>query len=170
MYSQCFSQYENQDAWPCMSGGMDHYDVFLNHNGPDVKSSFAAHLHDAFVFAGLNPFMDKKSLVNGSPAFSSIDAALRVAKVHIAVVSKGYAESKYCLHELVAMLRSGKPVIPVLYNVECAHLRCVENGPFAAAFEKHKVKQPTEQVEEWAIALCKLADIAARLNLSNYQR
>ncbi|KAG0576009.1 hypothetical protein KC19_5G048200 [Ceratodon purpureus] len=149
---------------------MDDYDVFLNHRGPDVKGGFVAHLHDALRSAGLNPFLDKTSLVKGNPAFTSIDAALEVAKVHIAVVSRGYAESKYCLSELAAMMRSGKPVIPVLYNVEPAELRRVEKGPFAAAFKKHKSRETAERVEEWADALCKLADITAFVfRLSDYR-
>ncbi|KAG0575915.1 hypothetical protein KC19_5G039800 [Ceratodon purpureus] len=149
---------------------MDDYDVFLNHRGPDVKGGFIAHLHDALRSAGLNPFLDKTSLVKGNPAFSSIDAALEVASVHVAVVSRGYAESKHCLSELVAMMRSGKPVIPVLYNVEPAELRRVEKGPFAAAFKKHKSRETAERVEEWADALCKLADITAFVfRLSDYR-
>ncbi|KAG0616699.1 hypothetical protein M758_5G135300 [Ceratodon purpureus] len=149
---------------------MDDYDVFLNHRGPDVKGGFVAHLHDALRSTGLNPFLDKTSLVKENPAFTSIDDALEVAKVHIAVVSRGYAESKYCLSELAAMMRSGKPVIPVLYNVEPAELRRVEKGPFAAAFQKHKSRETAERVEEWADALRKLADITALVfRLSDYK-
>ncbi|KAG0576085.1 hypothetical protein KC19_5G054400 [Ceratodon purpureus] len=149
---------------------MDDYDVFLNHRGPDVKGGLVAHLRDALRSAGLNPFLDKTSLVKGNQAFTSIDAALAVAKVHVAVVSRGYAESKYCLSELAAMMRSGKPVIPVLYNVEPAELRRVEKGPFAAAFKKHKSRETTEQVEEWADALRKLANITAFVfRLSDYR-
>jgi hypothetical protein len=135
------------------------YDVFLNHRGPDVKAGFVAHLDEALRAAGLNPFLDKASLRKGDAAFRSIDDALEVAKVHVAVVSKGYAESKYCLSELVAMMRSSKPVIPVFYDVEPAQLRRVENGPFAAAFEKHQARESAEQVEEWREALRQLADI-----------
>ncbi|KAG0607740.1 hypothetical protein M758_8G051100 [Ceratodon purpureus] len=135
------------------------YDVFLNHRGPDVKAGFISHLDEALRTAGLNPFLDKASLKKGHPAFRSINDALEAAKIHVAVVSKGYAESKYCLTELVAMMRSGKPVIPVFYDVEPVDLRWVENGPFAKAFEKHKLKRTPEQVEEWRDALLKLAEI-----------
>ncbi|KAG0615586.1 hypothetical protein M758_5G053300 [Ceratodon purpureus] len=149
---------------------MDDYDVFLNHRGPDVKGDFIAHLRDALRSAGLNPFLDKTSLVKGNPASTSIDAALEVARVHVAVVSRGYAESEYCLSELVAMMRSGKPVIPVLYNVEPAELWQLEKGPFAAAFEMHKSRETAERVEEWADALRKLADITAFVfRLSDYK-
>ena len=126
---------------------MDKYDVFLNHRGPDVKGGFIAHLHEALGSVGLNAFLDKKSLVQGHSAFDSINEALENARVHVAVVSKGYAGSKHCLSELVAMMGSGKPVIPVFSDVEPAHLRRVENGPFASAFEKHKSRETAEQVE-----------------------
>ncbi|KAG0601411.1 hypothetical protein M758_11G108300 [Ceratodon purpureus] len=149
--------------------GVD-YDVFLNHRGPDVKAGFVAHLDEALRDEGLNPFLDKASLRKGDPAFRSINDALEVAKIHVAVVSKGYAESKYCLSELVDMLRSGKPVIPVYYEVEPAHLRWVENGPFKEAFEKHKSKRSPEQVDEWSDALRKLADITGFCyRLSDYK-
>ncbi|KAG0607731.1 hypothetical protein M758_8G050400 [Ceratodon purpureus] len=146
------------------------YDVFLNHRGPDVKAGFISHLDEALRTAGLNPFLDKESLRKGHSAFSSINDALQVAKIHVAVVSKGYAESKYCLTELVAMMRSGKPVIPVFYDVEPVDLRWVENGPFAKAFEKHKLNRTPKQVEEWRDALLKLAEITGIcFRLSDYK-
>ncbi|KAG0563729.1 hypothetical protein KC19_8G055000 [Ceratodon purpureus] len=146
------------------------YDVFLNHRGPDVKAGFISHLDEALRTAGLNPFLDKASLKKGHPAFRSINDALEVAKIHVAVVSKGYAESKYCLNELVAMMRSGKPVIPVFYDVEPVNLRWVESGPFKEAFEKHKLKRTPEEVEEWRDALLKLAEITGIcFRLSDYK-
>ena len=149
---------------------MDDYDVFLNHRGPDVKAGFMAHLEEALRRAGLNPFLDKTSLKKGKHAFRAIDRALEVARVHVAVVSRRYAESKHCLSELVAMLGSGKPVIPVLYDVEPAELRRVEGGVFGAAFKKYRSRETQERVPEWADALCKLADITAFVfRSSDYQ-
>ncbi|KAG0622261.1 hypothetical protein M758_3G084900 [Ceratodon purpureus] len=139
---------------------MDDFDVFLNHRGPDVKATFVAHLEEALRCAGFRPFLDARSLMNGNPALQSIDQALDMANVHVAVVSKRYAESKYCLTELVAMMRSGKPVIPVFYGVEPVDLRWVENGPFAEAFEKHKSRGRTEtKMQEWRDALQALSEI-----------
>ncbi len=146
------------------------FDVFLNHRGPDVKDTFVSQLYDALQSAELSSFLDKRSPVKGSPAFTSIETALEVARVHVAVVSSGYAESKYCLSELVAMIRSGKPVIAVFYDVKTAHLRRVKKGPFAAAFEKHMLRESVEKVEEWADALGKLADITKFcFHLSDYR-
>jgi len=89
------------------------YDVFLNHRGPDVKTTFVAHLYDALCTAGFHPFLDAKSLIKGQHAFNSINEALSGVHVHIAVFSKGYAESKYCLNELCDILESGKDILPM---------------------------------------------------------
>jgi hypothetical protein len=130
------------------------FDVFLNHRGPDVKKDFIAHLHDALRDAGLHPFMDMESLVKGQHGLTSIDEALRGASVHVAVFSKGYADSTYCLQELCAMLESKKLVIPVFYDVSPDDLNCTnkhQNGAYANAFRKTHKKQP--QVEKWKEAL-----------------
>ncbi|KAG0622240.1 hypothetical protein M758_3G083200 [Ceratodon purpureus] len=149
---------------------MDDFDVFLNHRGPDVKATFVAHLEEALRCAGFRPFLDARSLMKGNPALQSIDQALDVANVHVAVVSKRYAESKYCLKELVAMMRSGKPVIPVFYGVEPVDLRWVENGPFAEAFEKHKSRGRTEtKMQEWRDALQALSEITG-FRSADYKR
>ena len=69
----------------------------------------------------------------------------------------------------MAMMGSGKPVIPVFYDVEPAHLRRVENGPFSSAFEKHKSRETAEQVQEWTDALRRLADVTGLcFRLSDY--
>ncbi|KAG0622464.1 hypothetical protein M758_3G099300, partial [Ceratodon purpureus] len=138
---------------------MEDFDVFLNHCWPHDKFGFVNRLEDALRCAGFRPFLDTHSLMNGNPKLKSIDQALDIAKVHVAVVTSAYAESNYCLDELVAMMRSGKPVIPVFYDVEPVHLRWVENGPFAEAFEEHKLKAETQKVQEWRDALGALAGI-----------
>lgn len=135
--------------------GVD-YDVFLNHCGRDTKAGFVAHLDEALKGVGLNPFLDKISLRTGDEAPRAINEALEAAKIHVAVVSKGYAESIFCLNELVIIMRSGKPVIPVFYDVDPGQLRGVDNGPFASALEEHRSSKTADQVEEWRDALWKL--------------
>ena len=160
----------DSEADPSTSSATEDFAVFLNHRGPDVKATFVAHLEDALRHAGFRPFLDARSLMMGNPALQSIDQAVAVAKVHIAVVSKRYAESKYCLNELVAMVRSGKPVIPVFYDVEPVDLRWVEKGQFAAALERHKSRGRTEKkLREWTDALRALAEITG-FCLGHYRR
>ncbi|CAK9224463.1 unnamed protein product [Sphagnum troendelagicum] len=135
------------------------YDVFLNHRGPDVKDTFVAHLNDALCAAGFHPFLDAKSLIKGKHPYNSINKALSGVGVHVAIFSKGYAESKYCLDELHDMLESGKLILPVFYGVEVEHLRRPYDGPFAAGLRKHKKRGRHQDVERWETALAKVADL-----------
>ena len=130
------------------------YDVFLNHRGPDVKGSFVSHLYDLLCVRGCNPFLDAKSLIKGNHALKSINEALRGVRVHLAIFSKGYAESKYCLNELLDMMKSPEKIIPVFFQgVEPEHLHRIESGPFAKGFEKHLERKRYGDVERWKSAL-----------------
>jgi hypothetical protein len=150
-------EYDSQDLSPEALG---HYDVFLNHRGPDVKRSFVSHLYDLLRVRGCNPFLDAKSLIKGKHALNSINEALHGVRVHLAIFSEGYAESKYCLNELFDMMKSPEKVIPVFFEgVEPGHLRLIESGPFAKAFEKHKGKKRDEDVERWKDALLRASDL-----------
>jgi hypothetical protein len=135
------------------------YDVFLNHRGPDVKHTFVAHLYDALCAAGFHPFLDAKSLIKGQHAYKSINEALSGVGVHVAIFSKRYAESKYCLDELHDMLESGKLILPVFYGVEVEHLCRPYDGPFAAGLRRHKRLGRHQDVERWETALVKVADL-----------
>jgi len=56
--------------------------------------------------------------------------------VHVAIFSKHYADSDYCLDELCAMLESKKLIIPVFYDVSPSDLRCEDpDGPYTEAFK-----------------------------------
>ncbi|CAM6016151.1 unnamed protein product [Sphagnum balticum] len=135
------------------------YDVFLNHRGPDVKTTFVAHLYEALCKAGFHPFLDVKSLVKGQHAFKSIDEALNGVHVHVAVFSKGYAESKYCLNELCDMQKSGKLILPIFLDVEPEHLRRPHHGPFATGFRKHMKKGRQDDIKRWEKALFEVANV-----------
>ena len=139
------------------------YDVFINHRGPDVKKTFVAHLYAALSSWGIKirPFLDAKDIRCGHHVFEKIDKALKGACVHVAIFSKGYAESMYCLDELCAMLKSERRIIPVFYDVEAANLRRPENGPYKEAFKKHRERGRIEKIPRWKEALHKVADYRA---------
>ncbi|CAM6077852.1 unnamed protein product [Sphagnum tenellum] len=135
------------------------FDVFLNHGGPDVKGSFAAHLHQALQEAGCRPFLDKPDLEKGQPGQKKIYEALRCASVHVAIFSKHYADSDYYLDELCAMLESKKLIIPVFYDVSPSVLRCEDpDGPYTKALNIHG--RSASEVKKWKDAL----HTAAKLN------
>ncbi|KAG0579103.1 hypothetical protein KC19_4G073200 [Ceratodon purpureus] len=144
------------------------YDVFLNHRGPDSKRTFISHLYEALCEAGHPPFLDAKSLVKGTAAFSSINEAISGTLVHVAILSPRYAESKYCLNELCEMLATGKPIIPVFYNVKPKDLRHVEvyGGLFYEAFLRHSTRRGCEEVSRWKEALQAVSELKG-LSLSD---
>jgi len=145
-----------------------HYDVFISHRGPDVKKSFAGHLYHSLNSRGLRVFLDQPELEPGGKIISQIEAAIQVASVHVAIFSTNYAESKWCLDELVLMVeseKSGATILPVFYNVKPEHLRWTgkdKDGPYAKALRKHEEKQrnDSQTIQSWRNALFHAADIS----------
>lgn len=119
---------------------LTNFDVFLNHQGLNLKKIFISHLGKELCWVHQNPFLDAKSLVKGQHAFNSINEALLGVFVHIAIFSPRYVESKYCLNELCDMLASHKPLILVFYNVELENFCRIERGSIAKAFLDHREK------------------------------
>jgi hypothetical protein len=136
------------------------FDVFLNHRGPDVKQNFASHLHQALQEAGCRPFLDMESLEKGQHGQKKIYDALACASVHVAIFSKHYADSNYCLDELCAMLERKKLIIPVFYDVSPSVLRCEDpDGPYTTAFRKTHKGRPASEVKKWKDALHTAAEL-----------
>lgn len=90
------------------TGNPDNPIVFVNHHRPDVGKTFASHLSRTLISHGLRL------------------GTIETASVHIAIFSKNYAKSSFCLNELRIMLKSGIPVIPLFYDVNPSDLECHE--------------------------------------------
>jgi len=120
------------------------YDVFISHRGTDVKNTFATALYRNLDFYGLQVFLDKSEMLVGHDINSQLEAAIRVASVHVAIFSPNYAQSKWCLDELLLMVESVKSgratLIPVFYDVKPAELRWTgkdKSGVYAVALRHH---------------------------------
>ena len=72
---------------------------------------------------------------------SELGKGIKLSRCSVVVFSKDYASSKWCLDELVFILKqketSGHVLIPVLYNVERSQVR-KQTDSFAEAFTKHE--------------------------------
>jgi hypothetical protein len=145
------------------------FDVFLNHRGPDVKQNFAAHLHQALQEAGCRPFLDMESLEKGQDGQKKIYEALACASVHVAIFSKHYADSNYCLNELWNMFERKKLIIPVFYDVSPNDLHCkLHNGPYTKAFRKTHGRRPASELKKWKDALSRTAQLSI-FKLADYR-
>ena len=145
------------------------YDVFLNHRGPDVKKGFASHLYRRLLSYGLRVFLDQPELHRGDYFTPQIEDAIRSASVHVAIFSVGYVDSIWCLNELVQMLDSKAPIIPVFYHVKPTELRWTlgKKTSYAQALENLEGKPDLQTqrhdsttIENWRNALSKVADIS----------
>lgn len=139
----------------------EHYQVFINHRGEDTKRNIASLIYHKLKSYGLQVFWDKDGQHTGNTICSALQEAIGSSSVRIAIFSKNYAHSTWCLAELCWMLKPSHDsrVIPVFYDVEPADLRHIERGPYAQAFSKHRQRLPMEVVNEWREALKAAASI-----------
>ncbi|XP_057860686.2 disease resistance protein Roq1 [Cryptomeria japonica] len=147
------------------------YDVFINHRGPDVKTTLALQLYNSLQDLDAQVFLDSEEKEIGCSFPSTITTAIRSATVHIAIFSPKYAESVWCLEELVLMLQTTAMIIPVFYDgVQPSDLRHVEAGKYADAFVTHTQKGRCngEQLEAWKNAL-KNESLTAGFESSKYK-
>lgn len=131
-------------------------DVFINHRGPDVKKTFASHLYRRLLSHGLTPFLDLPELHHGEDFASQIKSAITTARIHVAIFSPRYAESSWCLNELVLILETGATILPVYYGVRPYELRRPQSV-YGEAFAKHAARFDFENVERWRMGLSVIA-------------
>jgi hypothetical protein len=145
------------------------YEVFINHRGVDTKETFARSLYLRLLQHGLRPFLDKHEMQPGYGISSQIKNAIRNASVHVAIFSARYADSSWCLDELLLMLNSKALIIPLFYGVTPGQVRWTrgKDGIYAQALnelaEKTDGGRPRydpKTIENWRNALSQVAEIS----------
>ncbi|CAL8998004.1 unnamed protein product [Prunus brigantina] len=143
------------------------YQVFLSFRGEDTRKGFTGHLHAALSDDGIRAFLDDNELERAEFIKTQLEQAIDGSIISIIVFSKSYADSSWCLDELVKIMecreRLGQQVIPLFYNVDSSDVRN-QTGSFAQAFEKHEAgicegKHEKEKVQQWRNALTQAADV-----------
>ncbi|XP_059077929.1 disease resistance protein Roq1-like [Cryptomeria japonica] len=148
------------------------YDAFISHQGPDVKETLAKHLYHLLRERGCQAFLDRPEIQVGDSIPFALRNAICSSFVQIAIFSQGYAESSWCLDELVLMLQQTDALfIPVFYNVQPWELRHIENekSQYAEAFSYYERRgRYPDKLDEWRRALKSAADISG-YELSQHQ-
>ncbi|CAN0923146.1 Disease resistance protein L6 [Linum grandiflorum] len=137
------------------------YDVFLSYRGPDVRQTFADHLHACLVRSQIRTFTDDEELRKGEAIGPFVAKAISESKVLIPIFTANYASSKWCLEELAKMVDcykstggAGKQIIaPVFYLIDPRDVRHPESGAYQEAFQQHSRKHDPETVMKWKEAL-----------------
>lgn len=135
-----------------------------------MKKTFASHLYRRLLLHGFRVFLDIQEMEEGESLTCQIQGAIRSASVHVAIFSPRYAESKWCLDELIFMLESKAPIIPVFYGVKPAELRWTgsRHGVYAESLynlekkktHEDKLRYDSNTIEKWRKALCDVAEIS----------
>eukprot|EP00253_Pinus_taeda_P002613 PITA_02613 len=151
------------------------WDLFINHRGPDGKMA-ARYLYRRLTSNGLRRvFFDKEEMQKAQNISRQIIEAIGGASLHIAIFSPRYAESWWCLDELVLMAESGKAILPVFYKVDPSVVRHNDKaGAYADALRvlakkttpadpetgEEKPRYSSDTIQKWRIALSSVADLS----------
>ncbi|XP_050279851.1 disease resistance protein RUN1-like isoform X2 [Quercus robur] len=139
------------------------YDVFLSFRGEDTREGFTSHLYKALCAKGFHTFIDDK-LRRGEEISEELIQAIKNSSILVIVFSENYAESKWCLDELVEIVDCREKdqevqIRPVFYNVDPSEIRNQkENFGMALANHEMKFKNNMDKVQRWRDALRKAAN------------
>ncbi|KAM2001703.1 hypothetical protein ACFX15_025503 [Malus domestica] len=150
------------------------YDVFLSFRGEDTRNGFTSHLHAALKARGYQVFIDEDDLPRGEEIKEKLFRAIEESRISVIIFSKMYADSSWCLDELVKIMecigKLGRHVLPIFYHVDPSHVR-KQDGDLAEAFQKHekdireekddkKREAKQERLKLWREALTKAANLS----------
>ncbi|XP_024636988.2 disease resistance protein RPV1 [Medicago truncatula] len=114
------------------------YDVFLSFRGEDSRAKFISHLHSSLENAGIHVFKDDFKIQRGDQISISLFRAIGQSRICIVVLSKNYANSRWCMLELENIMEIGRNrglvVVPVFYEVDPSEVRH-QKGHFGKGFD-----------------------------------
>ncbi|CAN0928057.1 Disease resistance-like protein DSC2 [Linum grandiflorum] len=141
----------------------EEHDVFLSFRGDDVRGKFVDHLYARLKCLGVNAFMDDKKMPRGEFIEKSILIAIQRSRISVVVLSPKFADSPWCLDELVKIVqcvkKGGHVAMPVFFHVS-PHDIAGQSGAYEAAFRRHASVFPKKRVDKWRKALTAVAGIS----------
>ncbi|XP_023643315.1 disease resistance protein ADR2-like [Capsella rubella] len=145
------------------------HNVFTSFHGPDVRKTFLSHLRNQFDRNGITMF-DDNGIKRSHNIPSSLTQGIRQSRISIVVLSKNYASSRWCLNELLEILKCeeevGQIVMTVFYGVDPSDVR-KQTGDFGVAFDKTCTRKTKEHGRKWSKALEYVGNIAGEHNWDN---
>ncbi|KAJ0252644.1 Disease resistance protein [Hirschfeldia incana] len=137
------------------------HQVFINFRGDELRKNFISHLVEALQRNEINFFTDKQE--KKGEDLSNLFKRIEESKIALAVFSKRYTESGWCLDELVKIKERadlGKlKVLPIFYNVTTDNVKYL-TGEFGSNLARHQSLHEQTKIGKWKKALacisCKL--------------
>lgn len=138
------------------------YAVFLSFMG-ETRRSFTDHLYTSLWEAGVATFRDEEEIRKGNEISDELKQAIEGSEISVVVFSKNYAQSRWCLDELVKMVeckqKLGRKILPIFYHVTPSEVR-KQTGEFGIALNQHIERFGEEIVNGWKAALTTVADLS----------
>ncbi|CAL9226362.1 unnamed protein product [Arabidopsis halleri] len=138
------------------------HDVFPSFRGVDVRRDFLSHIQKEFQRKGITPFIDNE-IKRGESIGPELIHAIRGSKIAIILLSRNYASSKWCLDELVEIMKCreelGQTVMVIFYKVDPYDVK-KQVGEFGKVFRKTCAGKSKEDIKRWRQVLAKVATIA----------
>lgn len=143
------------------------YEVFLSFRGSDTRYNFTDSLYKALCQKRIHTFHDEEELRKGEQISPALLKAIEQSKIAIVIFSENYAQSSWCLDELVkihqCMETMGMLVRPVFFKVDPSVVRYQnQKTSFGEAMAKHeeRYKNQKDRVQNWKSALHSLANLS----------
>ncbi|EEF40576.1 conserved hypothetical protein [Ricinus communis] len=140
------------------------YDVFISFRGKDTRDSFTNYLYKDLYQKGIETFIDNK-LNRGEEITPELLKAIQESMVAVVVFSHNYADSPWCLDELVHIMECkrahGQIVLPVFYRVDPSEVE-EQIGEFGKGFDRAKKQANGDMrlVKKWKAALKDAANLS----------
>ncbi|XP_010554956.2 PREDICTED: disease resistance protein LAZ5-like [Tarenaya hassleriana] len=133
--------------------------VFINFRGEDLRYGFVSHLEEALKRRHINFFIDKHE--ERGKDLETLFKRIEESSIALAIFSRRYAESGWCLDELVKMMECVEMkrlrVIPIFIKVEPRDVR-EQKGDFGTRFWKLARSSRGVQIMKWKHALCSVTN------------
>ncbi|CAI0556092.1 unnamed protein product [Linum tenue] len=139
----------------------DDFLVFISFRGFDVRYELIGFLYAALRRAGVRPLFDE-NFRRGKEIWPEIERAIGGAKMSIIVLSENFANSEWCLDEVVLIMQlhraAAQIVIPVFFRLTKAVVE-QQSGSFAGPFAIYDAEKP-EKANTFRAALSNVVEIS----------
>ena len=159
---------------PHVGGFRLRWDVFLSFRGEDTRETITKNLYKALQQRGVRVFLDNDGLERGDDIGPTLLEAIEDSAAAIIVLSRNYANSRWCLQELTKICESRrKLILPLFYKVDPSDVRR-QTGPFEKDFTLHEQMFVDSAIHEqmvsgWRTAMTKVGNKAGYVfNSSRY--
>jgi hypothetical protein len=94
----------------------------MSFRGEDTRAKFISHLYASLQNAGIYVFRDDDEIQRGDRISVSLLQAIGKSRISIVVLSRNYANSRWCMLELENIMdisrTQGMVVVPVFYEID----------------------------------------------------